>query len=155
MHTRKPPINFRLPPSVRKGPARFSKRVQRRIDAANTFCASITTFKDHVSDGFGERFSGQLRAGEALPDAARALDDFDGVYGEALAYALAVYRLAGIDEKKILRLRPAADRRRLMREAGQERQARAQGRRRAGVEPLRSAWSTTARWLQSFRSRVA
>ena len=302
---RKPNPNMRQRPTVRKGPAKSSVRVKRRLDAAYNLCGSISSFKDEVADAFRERFEVELRAGEAMPDHAapleivsrsvrsaaekldeaeesyrvrcyyrrkarkeceriarkelnpemvsvrreveafygkeraadihglegktlrkpkrvqaqaqemlcilglepltwpdvdgdllrarcrawlrrvkpaydrlvaklveteklergeehlcgvrdRALADFDGVYGDALAYVAGVYRLVDFVDRKIWNLRSLADRRRLIREARKERQARAEGRRRgAATQPVRSLFSAATRWLRSFGSRAA
>ncbi len=295
----KPKINVRRAPSVRKGYAQYSQRVERRSEMARAFCASVKTFKEAASSGFGERFAVELRAGEPVPDHALALElvarsvvstmavlttaeskyvrlgsqrvseraqseriarrelnpgmvllrrsiesdygrekgaqihglegktlrkprrvlrqardlldalktedprrpiprseraawlrqvepaygrlvasiqqierlerkeefacavrdlaleKFDAVYGEAFAYARTVYRLAGLGERIIAKLRPNAEHRRLIREAGQERQARAEGRRRAAIEPIRTAFRTASRWLRRWPRRVA
>ncbi len=81
----------------------------------------------------------------------RALEELDCVYGEALAYAEAAYRLLGVTEGEVRGLRPAAERRRLMREARQERKARAAGRRAAR---RRTVVAAATRWLKRWRSRV-
>ncbi len=308
MRKDKPPIakiNVRHAPGVRKGYAKYSERVERRIAIGETFCASVEAFKDGAADTLGERFAAELRAGEAMPDQALALElvarsvksalavltaaeskyirlgisrtgerrecervareelsprivqlrrtidalygkeegawihgikgktrrkpgrvlpqarelldtleaerrqplatarrpiagserqswlcqvkpahdrlaaliketerlerteeyargvrdlaleRFDAVYAEALAFALAVYRLAGSSERAIRKLRPAVERRRLVREAGRERDARAEGRRRAALEPIRSAVKTASSWLRRWPRRVA
>ncbi len=294
-----PKINVRHAVNVRKGCARFSQRVERRIEMAKTLRASIEILKESAADGLDERFTAELRAGEAMPDHALALElvarsvmsalavlvdaekqyvklgssrlgerreceriarrelnprmvalrhtidarygrteggwihslegktlrkprrvlrqardlidalgsertrrpiarskrdawlrqvrpaydrlaasmkaleklerkeehacgvrdlaleKFDQLHGEALAYAHSAYRLAGFSERLFSKLRTDVERRRLMREAAQERKARAQGRRRSAIEPIRSVVRMASRWLRRWPRRAA
>ncbi len=74
MPSRKPKINIRRDPTLRKGPVKHSKRVLDRIKAAEALRGSVESFKDHAAAGFGERFAGELRDGEAVPDLSLALE---------------------------------------------------------------------------------
>lgn len=60
------------------------------------------------------------------------LESFDVVYAEALAFVRSVFCLAGISEREIWHLLPDVQRRRLRGKARQEREARAEGRRKPG-----------------------
>ncbi len=74
MPSRKPEVKIRRKPTLRKGPVKQSKRVIHRIKAAGDLEGSVKEFKDDAADGFGERFAGELRNGEAMPDLAVALE---------------------------------------------------------------------------------
>ncbi len=74
MPSRKPKIDLRREPTLRKGPVKHSKRVLDRIKAARDLQGSIEAFKDPAAVGFGERFAGELRAGEVMPDLSVALE---------------------------------------------------------------------------------
>ena len=63
-------------------------------------------------------------------DRKEAMEEFDAVYAEALRYAEAALRMAGLPEKSIRGLRPYYQRRRLSKSARKKRQARA-GRKAA------------------------
>ncbi len=62
-----------------------------------------------------------------------AIEDFDTVYGEALAFVRSVFRLGGYGDKVTWQLLSNVDRRRLKRQAREERYARADGRRTPNV----------------------
>ena len=74
MPSRKPNIDVRKPPTVRKGPVKHSKRVIDRIKAARTLRGAIETFKHDAAAGFDERFADELHDGETMPDLAVALE---------------------------------------------------------------------------------
>ncbi len=78
MKKRKPLLNFRRVPGVRKGPPSYSTRVRRRHKDARAFCAWVHQYKDVVSEGFGELFAAEFRDGEQVPDHALALEVLSG-----------------------------------------------------------------------------
>ncbi len=74
MPSRQPKIDIRREPTLRKGPAKRSKQVMDRIKATESLRGSIETFKDAAATGFRERFEGELRDGEVMPDQSVALE---------------------------------------------------------------------------------
>ncbi len=70
----KTPIDIRNRPTLRKGVARTSDRVRRRIKAAGMLRGAIESRKPQVADGFRRRFAAELRDGEEVPDQTLALE---------------------------------------------------------------------------------
>ncbi|MEM7583563.1 MAG: hypothetical protein AAF560_09310 [Acidobacteriota bacterium] len=73
MPTRKP-INLRRDPTLRKGPVQHSKRVRRRVKAADSLLSSIRTLKELAVEGFENKLAEELRDGEVMPDTTLALE---------------------------------------------------------------------------------
>ncbi len=74
MASRKPRIDVRRKPTLRKGPVKHSKRVNDRIKAAGALRGSVEEFKAEAAAGFSDRLAGELRDGEVVPDQSVALE---------------------------------------------------------------------------------
>ncbi len=115
MASRTPKINVRREPSLRKGPVRHSKRVDDRIKAAGSLRGSVARLKHAAADGFGERFAGELRDGEVMPDQTLALE---------LAVRSVMSALEELVDADDLYCRKMIDRHYLDKDAGNARSAR-------------------------------
>ncbi len=68
------PINLRKTPTLRKSPARQSKRVTDRIKATRSLLAMLESARSRAAKGFSDKLADELRDGEVMPDQGLALD---------------------------------------------------------------------------------